>query len=58
MASLIPNILKESSQSRGETLIFNYFKNEQVITKDWIVLHSLDIAQHRKKKEVRLILFF
>ena len=50
MASLIPNILKESSQSRGETLIFNYFKNEQTITKDWIVLHSLDIAQHRKKK--------
>ena len=50
MATLIPNVLKESSQSRGETLIFNYFKNDQVITKDWIVLHSLDIAQHRKKK--------
>ena len=51
MATLIPNVLKESSQSRGETLIFNYFKNDQVITKDWIVLHSLDIAQHRKKKK-------
>ena len=50
MAILIPNILKESSQSRGETLIFNYFKKDQGITKDWIILHSLDIAQHRKKK--------
>lgn len=58
MATLIPNVLKQSSQSRGETLIFNYFKNDQVITKDWIVLHSLDIAQHRKKKEGRLTLFF
>jgi hypothetical protein len=51
MAILIPNILKESSQSRGETLIFNYFKKDQSITKDWIILHSLDIAQHRKKKK-------
>jgi hypothetical protein len=50
VATLIPNVLKQSSQSRGETLIFNYIKNDQVITKDWIVLHSLDIAQHRKKK--------
>jgi hypothetical protein len=50
MAILIPNILKESSQSRGETLIFNYFKKDQGFTKDWIILHSLDIAQHRKKK--------
>ena len=50
MAILIPNVLKESSQSRGETLMFNYFKNDQQTTKDWIVLHSLDIAQHRKKK--------
>ena len=50
MAKLIPNILKESVQSRGEIKIFNYFKNENELTKDWIILHSLDIAQHRKKK--------
>ena len=50
MATLIPNILKESSQSRGETLIFNYFKKDQGVSKDWIILHSLYIAQHRKKK--------
>ena len=30
--------------------IFNYFKNGNEITKDWIILHSLDITQHRKKR--------
>ena len=50
MAKLIPNVLKNSVQSRGEIKIFNYFKNENELTKDWIILHSLDIAQHRKKK--------
>ena len=50
MAKLIPNVLKDSVQSRGEVKIFNYFKNENQLTKDWIILHSLDIAQHRKKK--------
>ena len=50
MAKLIPNVLKDSVQSRGEVKIFNYFKNENELTKDWIILHSLDIAQHRKKK--------
>ena len=50
MAKLIPNVLKDSVQSRGEVKIFNYFKNENDLTRDWIILHSLDIAQHRKKK--------
>ena len=51
MASLIPNIIKNSVQSPGEILLFNYFKNENNQTKDWKVLHSFDIAQHRKKKK-------
>ena len=50
MATLIPNIIKESVQSPGEILLFNYFKNENIISKDWKILHSFDIAQHRKKK--------
>jgi archaellum biogenesis ATPase FlaH len=50
MAVLIPNIIKETVQSPGEILLFNYFKNENVISKDWKILHSFDIAQHRKKK--------
>ena len=37
---LIPNVLKDSVQSRGEIKIFNYFKNEYELTKDWIILHS------------------
>jgi len=51
MASLIPNIIKNSVQSPGEILLFNYLKNENKQTKDWKVLHSFDIAQHRKKKK-------
>ena len=51
MATLIPNIIKNSAQSPGEILLFNYFKNENIQTKDWKVLHSFDIAQHRKKKK-------
>ena len=50
MATLIPNIIKESVQSPGEILLFNYFKSENIISKDWKILHSFDIAQHRKKK--------
>ncbi len=50
MAKLIPNVLKNSVQSRGEIMIFDYFKSEKDLTNDWIILHSLDIAQHRKKK--------
>ena len=50
MAKLIPNVLKNSVQSRGEIMIFDYFKKEQDVSKNWIVLHSLDIARHRKKK--------
>tara|TARA_B110000444_G_scaffold251461_1_gene279355 strand:+ start:366 stop:542 length:177 start_codon:yes stop_codon:yes gene_type:complete len=57
MATLIPNIIKESVQSPGEILLFNYFKNENIISKDWKILHSFDIAQHRKKKEVKQILY-
>jgi len=37
MASLIPNIIKNSVQSPGEILLFNYFKNENNQTKDWKV---------------------
>ena len=58
MAKLIPNVLKNSVQSRGEIMIFDYFKNEKDLTSDWIILHSLDIAQHRKKKEERQTLLY
>ena len=50
MAKLIPNVLKESVQSRGEVKIFNYFKNDQGLTKDWIILHSLILLNIEKKK--------
>ena len=48
MAKLIPNVLKDSIQSRGEVKIFNYFKNENEITKDWIILHSLNMSLHKQ----------
>ena len=45
MAKLIPNTIPKDTLSEGEKQIFSKLKNEP-LTKDWIVLHSLDIAKH------------
>lgn len=45
---MIPPIIPASCQSPGERKIFQCFKDEAG-TKDWIVLHSLDIAHHLRQ---------
>ncbi len=46
MSKLIPPIYDEGKTSPGEKIIFNKFKNDLT---DWIVLHSLDIADPSKR---------
>lgn len=48
MARMIPPIILASCPSPGEREIFVRLKDEPG-TKDWIVLHSLDIANHRRQ---------
>lgn len=45
MAKMIPAIINPECNSPGEREIFNRLKNDPE-TRDWIVLHSLDIANH------------
>lgn len=45
MAKLLPPYIDRSSKSTGEKMLFNIFKNSP-FTKDWIVLHSLNLSQH------------
>lgn len=45
MAKLLPPYIDQSCKSTGEKLLFEIFKNSQ-FTKDWIVLHSLNLSQH------------
>lgn len=45
MSRMIPPIIPASCRSPGEQEIFEHLKDEQN-TKDWIVLHSLDISTH------------
>lgn len=45
---MIPSVIPTSCPSHGERQIFNRLKDEPA-TKDWIVLHSLDIANHLKQ---------
>lgn len=45
MAKLVPPYLDKSCKSSGEKLIFEIFKNND-FTKDWIILHSLNLSQH------------
>jgi hypothetical protein len=47
MARMIPPIYTSSTTSPGERQLFDKLK-EDTATKDWIVLHSLDIAQHTR----------
>lgn len=48
MARMIPPIIPASCRSPGEQEIFTHLKDEPG-TKDWIVLHSLDIAHHLRQ---------
>lgn len=48
MARMIPPAIPASCPSPGELEIFTRLKQEEA-TKDWIVLHSLDIAQHLRQ---------
>ncbi|WP_260509132.1 nuclease-related domain-containing DEAD/DEAH box helicase [Priestia aryabhattai] len=43
---MIPDYIHEDCNSTGEQRIFNLFKNDLSNTKDWIVLHSLNISKH------------
>lgn len=45
MAKLLPPYIDKSCKSTGEKMIFNIFKNNS-FTKEWIVLHSLNLSQH------------
>lgn len=48
MARMIPPTIPASCPSPGEQEIFTKLKQEEA-TRDWIVLHSLDIAQHLRQ---------
>lgn len=45
MAKLLPPYIDKSCKSTGEKMLFEIFKNS-TFTKDWIVLHSLNLSQH------------
>jgi len=45
MAKLLPPYIDKSCKSTGEKMLFDIFKNGN-FTKDWIVMHSLNLSQH------------
>lgn len=45
MAKLLPPYIDKNCKSTGEKMMFEIFKNSN-FTKDWIVLHSLNLSQH------------
>lgn len=45
MAKLLPPYIEKNCKSTGEKILFEIFKNSP-FTKDWIVLHSLNLSQH------------
>lgn len=45
MARLIPPYIDKNCKSSAEKLIFSILKNS-TLTKDWIILHSLNLSQH------------
>lgn len=47
MARMIPTVISPEVKSTAERRIFEWFKNGKG-TENWIVLHSLGIANHRK----------
>lgn len=42
---MLPPYIDKSCKSTGEKMLFDIFKNS-LFTKDWIVLHSLNLSQH------------
>ncbi len=48
MAKMVPPVVHPGSSSRGEAEVFRRLQNDPE-TKDWIVLHSLDIATHVRR---------
>lgn len=48
MARMIPATIYRGCASPGEREIFQRLRDDE-LTKDWIVLHSLDIAEHRRQ---------
>jgi hypothetical protein len=48
MAKLLPPYIDKNCKSTGERMLFDIFKNSP-FTKDWIVLHSLNLSQHTKR---------
>ena len=45
MAKMIPNIISRDTLSEGEKQVF-YKLQDEILSEEWIVLHSLDIANH------------
>lgn len=45
MAKLLPPYIDKSCKSTGERIMFDILKNSP-FTKDWIILHSLNLSQH------------
>ncbi|RZK02225.1 MAG: hypothetical protein EOO46_18675 [Flavobacterium sp.] len=48
MAKLLPPYIDKSCKSTGEKMIFEMLRNES-FTKDWIILHSLNLSQHTRR---------
>ena len=48
MAKLLPPYIDKNCKSTGERMLYDIFKNS-LFTKDWIVLHSLNLSQHTKR---------
>lgn len=48
MAKLLPQYIDKDCKSTGERMIFDMLKKDS-FTSDWIVLHSLNLAQHSKR---------
>ncbi len=48
MATLLPPYIDKNCKSTGERLLYDILKNSS-FTKDWIVLHSLNLSQHTKR---------
>lgn len=48
MAKLLPPYIDRNCKSTGERILFDIFKNSP-FTKDWVVLHSLNLSQHTKR---------
>lgn len=46
MARMIPSVISPSTKSAAERRIFKWFKEAEG-TEDWVVFHSLGIAQHQ-----------